>query len=56
MCVYGYLVVESLLGQLLDIVRDVESPVEVIHLAFKLMYLITKVIYQSNAFSFSGEL
>jgi len=35
---------ESILGQLLSIVKDVTVPSEVSQLAFQLLYLITKVI------------
>jgi len=35
---------ESILGQLLSIVKDDTVPSEVVHLAFQLLYLVTKVI------------
>ena len=47
---------ESLLSQLLDIIRDEASPPEVIHLAFKLMYMMTKVYdcFELRSLSKSG--
>jgi len=42
-------VVESLLGELLAIVKNVEQPSEVILLAFKMLYFLTKVPFLLNS-------